>query len=342
MKNKKGIIVAFIIVAISASLIFLIVQKTKFKFNSDGEVGNTNGNLYNNGLFCEYDGDVYFSNPYDNNSLYKMNMDGTEFEKIHNDNVSYINICNDYIYYKKFNYIKGEKNPFSRALYGISRLKVGGSGIKTIHNGKIDCMTLCGNYIYYRYYDDETLFSLRKVKIDGSEDVFISKEDYAPIAVYNKEIYFTNVKNNHNLLALNTDTDKIRTVAVGNFYLPDINEGNLYFIDLENSRKLTKMNLSTMEKTILSEDKVINYNLSGKYDVIYYQAENTIDEHKLCRIKLDGSEKRDIAEGDYCKINITKKYTYFIRIMGDTEVLYRTPTIGSGEVTLFSPQVIED
>ena len=50
--------------------------------NPPGTVGNTAGNLYNSGLFCEYDGTVYFSNAADNGALYSMNVDETEVKKL--------------------------------------------------------------------------------------------------------------------------------------------------------------------------------------------------------------------------------------------------------------------
>lgn len=342
MKNVKAVIISVAVILVIGIAIFFYAGSSKFEYNEDGAKGNTNGNLYNEGLFCQYGDEVYFSNPDDNGALYKMNVDGTEFEKLSDDSSSYINVCNDYVYYKKFNNQDNKDSLLSRTLYGIVRLELGKNTTEVIHNGKIDCMTLCGNYVYYRYYDDETLFSLRKVKIDGEEDDLINKEDYAPIAVYNKEIYFTNVSDNHNIMALDTKNDKIRTVASGNFYMPDIYNGKLYFIDLGNDRKLTVMDLSTKEKKILSEDKVINYNMSGEYGVIYYQAENSTEDHKLCRINIDGTEAADVAKGNYCKINITEKYTYFYHMAGELEILYRTPTKGAPEMKKFNPKVIGD
>ena len=40
------------------------------KMNQGFVNGNTAGNLYNGGLFCEYNGVIYFSNPNDNGRLY--------------------------------------------------------------------------------------------------------------------------------------------------------------------------------------------------------------------------------------------------------------------------------
>ncbi len=48
--------------------------------NNDNAVGNTSGNLLNGGLFCEYDGKIYFANPNDYNRLYVMNSDCTDIK----------------------------------------------------------------------------------------------------------------------------------------------------------------------------------------------------------------------------------------------------------------------
>lgn len=342
MKKIKGIIIFVVIAAVIAGGLIAYNILNRFEYNEDNATGNTTGNLYNEGLFCEYGEYVYFANPNDNGALYRMNKEGTEFEKLYDDNTSYICIYNDLVYYKKFNGTQNKDKLFSRVLYGIQRLESEGGNAAMLHNGKIDCMVLSGNYIYYRYYDDETLFSLRKVKIDGKEDILISDEDYQPIAAGNGKIYFTDVTDTHNLMVLDTADDSIRTIAQGNFYMPDVYNGYVYYIDLGNNRRLTRMSLSTRETEVISDDSVINYNLGGKYGVIYYQAENSTDEHKLVRISLNGMGYNTIAKGDYSKIGITEKYTYFYQKIGDDYILYRTPTTGAADAEKFNPQVIGD
>ena len=73
--------------------------------NPSGTVGNHAGNLYNNGLFCEHDGKVYFSNPYDENTLYVMNPDETDIKKIGTVGVTSLNAGGKYIYYYQIMYI---------------------------------------------------------------------------------------------------------------------------------------------------------------------------------------------------------------------------------------------
>lgn len=97
MKRIKIIIIfSVIIIAIAGGLIAYNVIN-RFEYNEDNVTGNTTGNLYNEGLFCEYEDYVYFSNLSDNGALYRMNKEGTEFEKLFDDNTSYIYIIIVYI-----------------------------------------------------------------------------------------------------------------------------------------------------------------------------------------------------------------------------------------------------
>ena len=62
-------------------------------------MGNTAGNVNNGGYFCEYDGVVYFSNPYDGGSLYSMSPDETNLKKLISAKVSNINAGGRYLFY---------------------------------------------------------------------------------------------------------------------------------------------------------------------------------------------------------------------------------------------------
>ena len=61
--------------------------------------GNTAGNLYNGGLFCESEGVIYFSNLYDDGCLYSMLPDETDIKKLSTSRVTSINADSNYLYY---------------------------------------------------------------------------------------------------------------------------------------------------------------------------------------------------------------------------------------------------
>ena len=78
MENKKRTI---ILISCVILLIAIIGVAAFFRGRTapvpEGTLGNTAGNLNNRGLFCEYNGKVYFSNAYDDGTLYSMNPDET-------------------------------------------------------------------------------------------------------------------------------------------------------------------------------------------------------------------------------------------------------------------------
>lgn len=329
-KNKRNAIIAWIVaIVLVTAAIILGILNSRFRYNEDGATGNTTGNLYNGGTFCEYKNYVYFANPADDNSLYRMKSDGTGIEKLHTDSASYIQVVNDYIYYIRLNrtsadvVLKG--NP-----YGIYRLEIGDDTAESVYNGLVKSMCLCGNYIYFQAYDDENLIQLKRVKIDGEELKTLTDKDYEPLAVWGTDIYFPEVEDGYNLKRIEVGTDNIETAQDGNFYMPAFIEGYMYYIDLDNDMKLTRISLSTNEKEILDEGRCINYNLSQENNVVYYQLENE-DDHKLCRMQLDGDGKVTIAEGDCSGIHITENYTYYYKITGADvadKTLYRVLTNG--------------
>ena len=59
MKKHLPIIIIAVLVVIVAGLGFYSHQKSKIKYNTSYVNGNTAGNLYNAGLFCEKNGTVY-------------------------------------------------------------------------------------------------------------------------------------------------------------------------------------------------------------------------------------------------------------------------------------------
>ena len=94
MKKTKIILIIILLVLVVGGLSVFAYFKNKVPENPAGTVGNTAGNLYNDGLFCENEGKVYFSNAYDANTLYVMNPDETEIQKISTIGAVSINAAN--------------------------------------------------------------------------------------------------------------------------------------------------------------------------------------------------------------------------------------------------------
>ena len=81
---KRIILIAIIIVVIVLAVILKKYREgvATIPSNDPMLVGNTAGNLYNNGYFVEDGGKVYFSNTYDGNNIYVMNPDQSDLKMI--------------------------------------------------------------------------------------------------------------------------------------------------------------------------------------------------------------------------------------------------------------------
>ena len=144
---------------------------TRQHYNDTYVNGNTAGNLYNSGLFCEDEEYIYFSNASDDNRLYRMKKDGSEIKKMNNDTVAYINVDDNYLYYIRTG--GGAESSFSFLnvnTHSLCRIRKDGKGDVTIlDEAPALYASLVGNYIYYLHYDTKEATTLYRIKIDGEE-----------------------------------------------------------------------------------------------------------------------------------------------------------------------------
>ena len=61
--EKLKLVFAITVIAIVAIVIIVNRINSKIQYNDEYVNGNTAGNLYNGGYFCEKDGVIYFANP---------------------------------------------------------------------------------------------------------------------------------------------------------------------------------------------------------------------------------------------------------------------------------------
>ena len=93
MKVLKRVIILLVVIGIVAGLGYYKYINTVTFYNEPGTNGNTIGNLYGSGLFCENNGVVYFANPNDFGRIYKMNPDESNIEIVANDCVNSMVLC---------------------------------------------------------------------------------------------------------------------------------------------------------------------------------------------------------------------------------------------------------
>lgn len=329
-KRLRNGLLIFSIILVFAILISVSIFSNYVPMNPEGTVGNTAGNLNNRGLFCEHDGVVYFSNPYDGGALYSMNPDETNIKKLNSASIELINAGGNYLYYFQSSVDGSAGLGYIRTRSGIYRSDLNGKKVTGFHTNAAFSMQLIDNYLYYMVTDASGPH-LYKQKIDKSEEILLSDTQINPACVVGSNIYFNGTEDDHYLYTLNTGTDEISTVWEGNLWYPIVDGDYVYYMDVANNYRLCRYSFSNDVIEVLTSDRIDTYNLCG--GMIYYQKSSSSDPC-LMRMGLDGSNPEIVAEGIYSDINATSQYVYF-HPFENASPTYRTPVNGPVQVGTF-------
>lgn len=332
MENKKTLLTMGLIVIVLVLLAVAMVLSNRIPANDPYAVGNTAGNLYNKGLFCEDDGVVYFSNPYDSGALYKMNPDESEMKKLLQYNIRYINAEGNYIYYYQTEANDAVVMGFAGHTMGIYRCNKKGRKVVCLDRTASGTANLIGDYIYYQHYTNSGKegMTLYKVKTDKSDNIQVADYIVDPSNFSDGNIYFAATKDNHDLKILNINNDSINSYASGNFWNPINKDGYVYYMNVLDDYKLYRFSLFDQENEQLTEDRVDTFNIADNY--IFYQSNG--EQAALKRINLNGEDENIIRVGVHKDINVTSNYVYFTQFDAPLPV-YRVG-INSLSVTEFN------
>lgn len=331
-KKGKNILVISITGVCLLALLALALLSSYVPPNDENTVGNTAGNLNNNGYFCEHEGKVYFANAYDGYSLYVMNPDETGVKKLHGGGTSHICAGGNYLYYSMANAGGGSDLGSVRGSYGIYRSKLNGKNATGLDRCHIVSMQLCGNYLYYQKLDAKSAISLEKIRINKKDQQTVNPNAIInPNCYVNGTIYYNGADQDHYLYALNTANDTASVLWQGNIWNPIYQGGYVYYMDVENNYRLCRYSTYDDVVEVLTNDRIDMFNVYGDY--IYYQVSSKTDP-ALKRMLTDGSSQETVQQGVFQNINITSRYVYFNGFQEDVPV-YRTSTFGPVDVRTF-------
>lgn len=297
-----------------------------------GTVGNTAGNVNNGGLFCEYDGVVYFSNPYDNGSLYSMLPDESNMKKLNSISVSNLNAGGDYLFYFQQEASGSSGLGYVRSKHGLFRSTLNGKNIARLSDDYLFNVQLVDNYLYYLSTND-TGSGFYKQEIGSDERELLSAQGWNfACALSDGSVYYNGTETNHYLYRYDTKSGGASVVWEGNIWYPVYDSGYIYYLDVSADYRLCRYSISEDRVEILTHDRVDCFNIAGGY--LYYQ-KNSVSEPALKRITLDGQNPEIVAEGNYTHINATSRYVYFSDYNNEL-LIYRTPINGPIMVSAFS------
>jgi len=340
MKNKIPYIILSATFIFLIAFLFVLAALDKITKQNDGTVlGNTTGNLYNGGLFCEYDGIIYFANHNDDNSLYRMNAASCSgIEKLHSDRVCYLNADENYLYYSRMNHQKEEDSAsiftlFNTGLYRLNRKN--GSNLRSIYRNPCGLALLYGNELFYQHYQEGEGLSLHRVATNGENDSEFSSEALLPACVADGLFYYSGVNKDHDLHTLNPATGETATILERSTYFPIVREEGIYFMTL-GDYAIHRYNPADGTSEKLISEPCATYNISNDGRFLYYQVDRT-DNNRICVLDLNTGISTTILEGDYSQIHVTSNYVFFTDFAETTVYAYATDN--SGSLSMFNPPV---
>ncbi|MBO6015785.1 MAG: DUF5050 domain-containing protein [Lachnospiraceae bacterium] len=314
---------------------FLTALTRRIPSNPAGTLGNTAGNLYNSGLYCESGDKIFFANAYDNGALYVMNTDGSNIKKLHDGTTNFINAGGNYLYYMQTSAQKGGAGlGYVRGITGMYRIRKDGKRAAGLSRNCRGCIKLVDDHLYYQHYTKATGVSIHRMRTNKKDDMVVLDKNIAPAATYQGNIYCSGLEQNHNLYAVDMNTGETRVALQANLCFPTVEDGYVYYMDVSENYRLCRIDLTDPQAgaQVLTTDRIDAYNVYGS--VIYYQR-NSETAPALMRMNLDGSNPELIAEGNYSNINCTSSYTYFTLFGADVPV-YRVPTFQGTNVDTFN------
>lgn len=336
MSTIKKVLISLSAITVITILIIFFYSFDRTFLNDEDLIGNTAGNIYNGGLFCERDGRIYFSNDNDDGSLYVMNSDTTNIKKLHDDKAAYINVDENYVYYLRANNTR--ENQATNVLMfnntGIYRINQNGKKLKLISSNPGSYVTLRGNHVYYQNYDvDEGLFLYRN-QTDGSLPRLLLKEAVIPSGFINDRMYYIGVKENHNINYYDLSSFTSGTYIKGEFAYPIFFGEYIYYIDPSNKYTINRMNLDGTDRFVIVNDRCFTFNITNSGQYLYYQVDDQ-DKSKVCRMDLTTMESEVLLEGHYKQIHVTENFIFFKDF--ENHNTYIISADGSSKLGTFNP-----
>ncbi|MCM1024843.1 MAG: DUF5050 domain-containing protein [Roseburia sp.] len=329
-KTLKNVLIVLGAILLLVGMGVALFFSDRIPMNSADTVGNTAGNLNNEGLFCESDGTVYFSNTSAGGVLCAMDPDETNVRQINSLKVRNILAGGKFLYFYQTDAVSDNLFAQFQGKKSFNRCDLKGNNMTVLTRDVVVTGQLAGNYLYL-LTSAPSKISFYKLKIDKSEQVDLADYNINPACVSNGLLYYNGTQQDHYLYALNTANDVVSEVWRGNLWYPVAEGDFIYYLDVEGNYRLCRYSLSRNEIQILTQDRVDCFNVGSGY--IYYQKNG--NEPELRCMRTDGSDNFALAKGNYTHINMTSRYVYF-QPYGDETTTYHSP-LGSGDYSSFVP-----
>ncbi len=336
LKIIYRLLIALAILTVFAIGGILLYNSNRTYFNEDNEIGNTTGNIYNGGLFCEQDGKIFFSNDAADGSLYVMDSDLSDIKMVYDDKAVFINADENYVYYVRANNTREDQAGSILMFFntGVYRVKHNGSGLKSFTSNPGAFLMLYGNNLFFQRYDVGVGLYLHKYLIDGTLERLLIEDAVIPATVINNALIYNGYSKDHNINSLDLSSFTTKTRLEGNFYYPIFQGDYIYYLDLEDNYKIYRMNSDGSNPTLLVNERCFTYNITNDGKYLYYQVDDGKN-NRICRMNLETLVSETLLTGNYKQIHITDRYVFF-KDYDNTNTYIMTPG-GIADINTFNP-----
>lgn len=241
--------------------------------------GSTSGNISNGGLFCGYEGYVYYRSEADGWALTRAKPDGSGRERISEDIPSFINVLDGWIYYSNFS--DGHK---------LYKIRTDGTERTRLTNCMTRSVTVTGNVIYYINWDnrdEETVNMLMSIGTDGTNNIRLADIPFSSVVTDGEYIYGESPVGGSifPVFKMNMDGKSIKQLTEGQ-YAHFINvTGRYIFYWSVNEYRLRRMNRDGTDNVVITDFNVDYVNADDDY--VYFL--NVSDNYNIYRADHDGS-----------------------------------------------------
>lgn len=234
-------------------------KKVKLTLKVEETFGNTNGNILNLGMLTSKDNVIYYSEGIDGGKLYAADLTANNFRKLCDDEAYFINVVGEYIYYTNssdndsiykikvdgtgrtkltdigfINVIVEDDYIYAIDVddHNIYKISVDGKIVKKINNDTALDLNVSEGYLYYSNLDDD--LKIYRTTKSGFGRTKIFDESVGYINVVGDWIFYISYEDDFKIYKVKTDgtsDTKVSDLPAG--FLNVANNGRIYFLNLE-------------------------------------------------------------------------------------------------------------
>jgi hypothetical protein len=236
-------------------LILLIGVISYEQSNSQNvKLGNSSGNILNNGLIASDNKRIYYSSLDSTYGLYSMKPDGTDIKLLTGDYTKFINVLNGWLYYRKGS---SDSKP---QIGGLYKMRTDGTQEQRLTSGSPFYINVVDDWIYFI---DDAAGGIWKIKTDGSNIQRLYVGNYDCLTTDGKSLYFAWYSDS--VFKATFDGQHISKILTGHIEHPFISGDWLYY--KTDYYKICRINKETLGIETLVADK----NLGADYIILKNQ-----------------------------------------------------------------------